>query len=507
MPMFGADVAALRSLAASFRTQSDALMRVAMDTRRLLHGTAWSGDDAAQFRHRFDGELYRLLTTVAADVDTAAERLRSNADAQERTSSSAGPAVGISTPLVDAQTVARSAEAIKAALDTGGWGVTASDLDRIMETVEGLEPDEIRAVFDELSADELRVLKDQMQESRLKGGWTSGEQRDFLRLVVPHLSEESMRELLGHEWTATTGFERVGGGSDAETWSGNLFDRIKGADQPTATGTLPWISENEIEVRRLDNGKYLVTLPGVVDLSSGLDGLDPEATAALAAGSPLGAAGSVMADLWNEFESTNSHGSARDMAYARQSEMNSANGSVDGANGYATSVKFALEAAGVPAGADVMLAGHSFGAYTAAELATDPGFNIHAGDGAAPGGYNVTHVLGGGASAAFRMADLPPQTEGLLINNSHDAAYLVERAMPTNNGGSPNEVVFNGGDYPHERGVNAGAGHAETNYGAFMRDTAHPDVESFRESAFDDYGGPGQSIRVKVLDPYRLPTD
>src|SRR5699024_10093905 len=57
-------------------------------------------------------------------------------------------------------------------------------------------------------------------------------------------------------------------------------------------------------------------------------------------------------------------------------------------------VRAAREAAGVPAGADVLLVGHSQGGIVANHLSADPTFNSSSGD---SGTYNVTHAFSVGS--------------------------------------------------------------------------------------------------------------
>lgn len=501
MPMYGADVDELRHFEATLRMRSQDLSRVGLELRRLLYSTEWPGADGDQFRRYYDTDLHRRLLAVAQGIDGAADRIHQNADAQEATSASAGPAVGV--PLrpvspVDTGAVARAIVRIEGALATGGLGVRDDDLDAIKATLDDLSPAEIRMVFANLSDEDLRVLKDQMQETAWKGGWSSEEQRDFLQLVLPAMTPEDVQRLMGDGWADIDDGARFSGLDDPDEVVADLFDHMRAEDGRR----LPSMNERQIEVRQLDNGRFIVVLPGVVDLRTSLtDG----ASALLSEGSVGAAVDAVFA----ESEGTNKWNSARDMHYARQSEMNAENGSVDGANGYALSVKFAMRAAGVEAGDEVMLVGHSFGAYTASELATDPSFNeLVSGPGGTDGfSVRVTHVAAAGA-AAFRMGDLPDGTQGLLINNTADVPYQAESKLPTNPVPASAEIKFDGGHYPDALGrVNDGLGHEPTNYAAYIRGSEHPDVAAFTDSAASMYGSGGEAIRVNVLDPYRLPTN
>lgn len=460
MTLHGADVEQLERLALEFDRAADDLDADGGQLTRLLGDVSWLGDVATRYVGNWTGVHLPRIGLSTRFLRDAAASLRQQAEQQRSASSGVGGRIP-RTPARPA-VVERHLETIRAALDTGGWGVSASDLQKIRAAVAEMTPDERAAVFARLTDDELRVLKDQMQESRIKGGWSSEEQRDFLQQVLPSIAPEDARRLMGADWVEVRGTEGFDAPYDEREFVGELLSRSG-----------DWaIRQDEIEIRDMGDGKYVIVLPGVTDLSEG------------GPGAPLG------------WDAKNQWNSARDMHYARQSEMNSVNGSVNGTNAYAFAVKQAMLAHGIPEGSQVMLVGHSFGAYTAAELATDPTFNASMG----AGGYvDVTHVLGAGASAGFRMNELPDGTEGLLLNNAVDKAYLGESMLPTNNVDSDAEVVFLQGDEQH--------GHGVANYRSYAWNTEHPDVADFRESAHAEYGGPGNGTRITVKDPYRVPAD
>lgn len=88
---------------------------------------------------------------------------------------------------------------------------------------------------------------------------------------------------------------------------------------------------------------------------------------------------------------------------------------------YAARVMAELQRAGVPAGAEVMLMGHSYGAIAAMNLASDPQFN-QPGNGSATGPYHlqVTHVVAAGAGLRDWMDRPPEGTDVLLSINRRD---------------------------------------------------------------------------------------
>lgn len=88
---------------------------------------------------------------------------------------------------------------------------------------------------------------------------------------------------------------------------------------------------------------------------------------------------------------------------------------------YAARVMLELQRAGVPAGAEVMLMGHSYGAIAAMNLASDPQFN-QPGNASASGDFHVqvSHVVAAGAGVRDWIDRPPPGTEVLLSLNRRD---------------------------------------------------------------------------------------
>jgi hypothetical protein len=146
------------------------------------------------------------------------------------------------------------------------------------------------------------------------------------------------------------------------------------------------IRKDEFELVRLTDGRYLLALPGVIDLSHFAFGLDGD------------------------------NRSVRDLdRSAAQSSMST---SVSD-NAYAQMVWDALSVTGVPTGSDIVIVGHSFGADTALDLAADPHFN-------GSGGYNVTHVVAAGYDSQAQLDAVPPSTQVLVLQNRRDVPVLAE---------------------------------------------------------------------------------
>lgn len=90
MTLVGADIAALRSLAATYDSQAFEMvaLRTAVDVAVATVG--WYGADADEFRAQWQSHLRPQLTAAAESLTTAATSLRANADAQEAASTDDG---------------------------------------------------------------------------------------------------------------------------------------------------------------------------------------------------------------------------------------------------------------------------------------------------------------------------------------------------------------------------------------------------------------------------------
>lgn len=157
--------------------------------------------------------------------------------------------------------------------------------------------------------------------------------------------------------------------------------------------------QDEFEIIELDNGNYIVNLPGVIDLSSKVSDVANGR-------SPFGL------DPYNR--------SVRDVdRYAGPSSLSA---DVDD-NRYAQMVReYILE--NVPEGANVMLVGHSFGGDTALDLASDPTFNNP------ETGVNVTHAVSAGYYSQPQLDSVPDGTQVLVLENNQDVVVNAESRNP-----------------------------------------------------------------------------
>ena len=165
-------------------------------------------------------------------------------------------------------------------------------------------------------------------------------------------------------------------------------------------------------------------------------------------------------------------------------------------NEYAAVALEALRAAGVPRGAEVMLVGHSFGAYAAVDLAADPAVN--SAHGVEPSGYHleVTHVIAAGAETDWRFDELPADTRTLVINNRVDAVYRAEDLLHRDG------AAVHPGHVEHNFwGGWGGAGHDERHYIDRVAEASDGEVADWLDDAGRRYRAGGVRVSARVPDP------
>ena len=196
---------------------------------------------------------------------------------------------------------------------------------------------------------------------------------------------------------ATRSFLPVGQHLDDVLVDNGLAGRDLMVDALRATNEMERIAPDEIQVRRLDDGSYMVVLPGVTDLTDNVT------------------------TPWN-WLTGGPQDTVRKVANAQPSVING------GPNPYAEAVKMAMQRAGIPAGSDVTFVGHSYGSYTAVDLAGDDAFNSIDGTSS---GYNVRvrNVMGFGADVDWKLKDVPAQTNVVALNSRDDVVYRAETSL------------------------------------------------------------------------------
>lgn len=196
-------------------------------------------------------------------------------------------------------------------------------------------------------------------------------------------------------------------------------------------GTDGHIWNDEFQFVKLDTGKHLLVLPGVTDLSS-------------LVGGDLGALG------WDD----DSHTSRDTFIVAEESRDNP---DID-SNLYAQLifdfVVGLIDQGELPVGSEVAIVGHSFGADTALDLASDPIFNGM--------WVNITHVVAAGYHNEVQLPHVQPHSEVVVIQNIYDVPVLAESVLDGDTEGASRlateagETVVNVGADLVNRGVETG---------------------------------------------------
>lgn len=178
------------------------------------------------------------------------------------------------------------------------------------------------------------------------------------------------------------------------------------------------VANDEFEIVHLDNGKIIIILPGVADLTETVTSTGRLAIAASVLPKQAEALVHVKGAIgWNGH-----HHSARDTWIAARKSAGSAKVAD---NRYAQLVRnfvnSAVASGEMQEGADVMIIGHSYGADTAVDLAADPSFNGEL--------VNVTHVVAAAYHSEPQLEFVPVTTEVAVVQNIKDLVILGEAKL------------------------------------------------------------------------------
>lgn len=283
-------------------------------------------------------------------------------------------------------------------------------------------------------------------------------------------------------------------GGATNSFSANPVTGTESSARSTVAAILKDLAEGRppngtFEIRQLSDGRYIVILPGVQDLTKGIDeGADAAKRDALQGaaigggfGAAVGAVSGFVGTAAGEWMAPS--GTNRDMSNAIPNHL------LGTANPYSAAVKQALHDAGVPPGAEIMLVGHSYGAMTAVDLAADKSFNQTSG---AAGTYHISHVVAVGADTGWRANQIPEGTDALIANNRQDTAVLAEEVRHKDTVGHPGvmNVDFDGDSWK-------GAGHDPSIYSSYIR-AESPELSGWMSSLGDSFSGSGTSVQPRV---------
>lgn len=187
------------------------------------------------------------------------------------------------------------------------------------------------------------------------------------------------------------------GGTDAAAGISSVVEALEHTADPDR------IAPDEFEIVHLDNGKIMIVLPGVTDLTdtlaAGVTGNVPGVAQELG----LDPNNRTVRDTWIVAEDSLGSASVENNLYARYVQSQIEKGIADGS---------------IPRGADVMIVGHSFGADTALDLASDPTVNGEL--------VNITHVVAAAYDSQHQLGAVQPGTKVAVLQNNYDAAIVME---------------------------------------------------------------------------------
>lgn len=276
---------------------------------------------------------------------------------------------------------------------------------------------------------------------------------------------------------------------DFRSNEGDGIDAVVEALNHTADPTR--IAKDEFEIVHLDNGKTIVVLPGVTDLT------DTLISGGITASGPLGALlkGQEFRDHlgWDPNSYT-----ARDTWIAARESLETA---LIEDNLYAQLVEDYFEEqialGNIEPGGDVMIVGHSFGADTAIDLASDPNFNGEV--------VNVTHVVAAAYHSGPQLSSIPGDTRVAVLQNMADPAIAGE-ALASGDFGTALRPVDNlarkateGGSNLGISGVNGVAEGAAEGTEFIVENSAN--AISSVGNFFNPFGDPLPSVEIELDVP------
>lgn len=402
----GMDITQLRAHAARLHTASS---EVEVLTARLgvaVQGAPWTGPDAEAFRGRWTALATSRLEEVCGDLLALGDEATCEADQQELVSGADGDSPGTSrSTLLPAQTADLSGRLLQEdnpwvpnwlvhSLDAGAAGLagTVSDgLGRGVSTGVGLPgggPDQLGVRMDGFA----QFQRDAGHFGEILEDWVTGER-------VPTIAEVGAAGLVTLGSAGVGAYEGVTG-QDTPFLDDRPGGIIESIDPGPAQGpeTLQdLILQND--ALRIDNpgGPLGTGQIGIQEVRS-VEGGDPVFIVQV----PPTEGASVI-DVPGAY---GEQGNSRDWG----SNLRLVSGQHPAAM---DDVRAAMEAAGVPPGAEVMIVGHSQGGIVATQLAADPTFNSASGH---PGTYDVTHTFSMGSPV---QTVVPAQGSTQSVNVSH----------------------------------------------------------------------------------------
>jgi len=405
---YGMDTAQVRDHAERLRTASGEVEEITARLGNAVQGAPWEGPDAAEFRSRWTALATGRLGAVCAELLALGDSALGEADQQDVVSSAAGTsAPGPSTiPPADSSDssggylhednpwipnwlenpVEGAVSGLAGLISDGiGWGVdTGIDLLESGLGLFGVNTDGI-AQFQRDAGHLGGILED----------WATGER-------VPTIAEVGAAGLLTVGSAGVGVYEAVTGQDTAL-----LDDRPGGIVESVSTDSGPAQSPQTLQDLILQNDALRMDNPGG-PLENGQIGIQEVHRAG--GGEPAyivqvpPTEGAALSDVPGAY---GGQANSRDWGSNLRLVAGQHPAAMD-------DVRAAMESAGIPPGADVMIVGHSQGGIVANHLSADPSFNSASGE---AGTYNVTHTFSVGSPV---QTVVPAQGSTLSVNVSHE---------------------------------------------------------------------------------------
>src|SRR5699024_9899795 len=400
---WGMDTAQVREHADRLRTASGEVEDLTSRLTPAVHAASWTGADAEEFRDRWTSLAADRLSSVCAELRTLGDGALGEADEQDTASAPDGAPGTEDAPRsgdgylhrdnpwlpdwLEAPLEGTVSDLAGLVSDGIGWGFdTGIDLLEGGLGLFGVNTDGI-AQFQRDAGHLGEILED----------WATGER-------VPTVAEVGAAGLL------TVGSAGVG---VCEPVSGEdpplLDDRPGGIVEPVATDDTPSQSPQTLQDLILDNNSLRMEDPGGGPLENGQIGIQEVRSTQGGEPSYIVQVPPTEADVSDVPGAYGGQGNSRDWASHLRLVAGQHPAAMD-------DVRAAMEEAGVPPGADVMIVGHSQGGIIANHLSADPTFNSSGGE---PGTYNITHTFSVGSPV---QTVVPAQGTTESVNVNHEAS-------------------------------------------------------------------------------------
>ncbi|MHA7291412.1 PGAP1-like alpha/beta domain-containing protein [Arthrobacter sp. MDT3-24] len=401
MALYGMDVESGRRLSEEFARTSDRLLALSGSLTPLITGAPWNGDDGKRFTDEWVGHRRQLIGTAHA-LAAASKAVKQNVEEQvaasRRLEASAAPQTTGGPSIFD-QLMDSVADATEDLWDTAGE-VTEAVGDTVSNTwhyVQEIAPLPIRNIMDAQG----NVFSHAGNVAEMGWRWlTSGEPPSITELVSNSVMLAASLENL-RQATFTLGFSNP-----------HLFDDGRPvAGDPIAVGVG---NPGKLDANSRGNTPVPSTVSAILATTQAAYGDQgkpgtPDTSIRIVMVNKPGEPPAYIVSIpgttrWYP------DGAANPTDLTGNLEL--AGGNMSTA---AEAVRLAMEKAGIPPGAPVMLSGHSQGGMIAVALASDSAFTAQ---------FNVTNVVTFGSPVD--SAPIPPSIDVLALQHEGDPVPRVD---------------------------------------------------------------------------------